>query len=183
MSLARFFLKFRPDSGREAGKESAFFNHRNTQRRYAMSMLEGFNFVAAPRAASHLSAEEMRRSKLVKQLQEQRAIALAEAAGNTHVVKRYRWLTNEAGERVRVAMEKRLKPWWAVQADGQLLLTVRWGPGAIAWEPGKAAIAISDAGRLISVLDQLIAATQAGELDLHIAAANRARSMPKRRAA
>ena len=148
-----------------------------------MSMLEGFNFVAAPRAASHLSAEEMRRSKLVKQLQEQRAIALAEAAGNTHVVKRYRWLTNEAGERVRVAMEKRLKPWWAVQADGQLLLTVRWGPGAIAWEPGKAAIAISDAGKLIGVLDQLIAATQAGELDLHIAAANRARSMPKRRAA
>ena len=148
-----------------------------------MSMLKGFTFVAAPRAANQLTAEEMRRNKLIKQLQEQRSIAIAEAAGETHVVKRQRWIKSEAGERVRVETEKRLKPWWTAQADGHLLLTVRWGPGAIAWEPGKAAIAVGESGKLIGVLDKLIAATQAGELDQHIASANKARSMPKKKAA
>ena len=41
-----------------------------------MSVLKGFNFVAAPRAAALLTPEELRRNKLVEQLQEQRAIAL-----------------------------------------------------------------------------------------------------------
>ena len=143
-----------------------------------MSMLKGFNFVAAPRAASQLSAEEMRRIKLIKQLQEQCSIAVAEAAGEIHVVKRQRWLKNENGERVRVDTEKRLKPWWTVQTDGQVLLTVRWGPGTIVWEPGKAAIAVGERGKLIAVLEKLIAATQAGELDQHIAAANKNRKLP-----
>ena len=147
-----------------------------------MSMLKGFIFVAAPRPANQLTAEETRRNKLIKQLQEQRAIAIAEAAGEAHVVMRKRWIKNEAGERVRIETEKRLKPWWTAQTDGQLLLTVRWGPGPIAWEAGKAAIAIGEHGKLIGVLDKLIAATQAGELDNYIAAANKARSMPKKKA-
>ena len=138
LRLTYFSLKSWPDFGRETGEESAFFDHRNTHRRYALSILNRFNFVAAPRAASQLSAEEMRRNKLIRQLQEQRSIALAEAAGETHVVKRQRWLTNEAGERVRVATDKRLKPWWVAQA---------------------------------------------GELDQHVAAANRADAVTKRQAA
>ena len=148
-----------------------------------MSMLKGFTFVPAPRPANQLTAEETRRSKLIKQLQEQRSIATAEAAGEVHVVMRKRWIKNETGERVRVETEKRLKPWWTAQADGQLLLTVRWGSGPIAWETGKAAISIGEHGKLIGVLDKLIAATQAGELDNYIAAANKARSMPKKKAA
>ena len=147
-----------------------------------MNMLKGFTFVAAPRAASQLTAEELRRNKLIKQLKEQRAIALAEAAGETYIVKRHRWIKNEAGTRVRSETDKRLKAWWTVQADGQVLLTVRWGPGAIAWEPGKSAIIVGDHGKLVGVLDKLIAAAQAGELDEHIAAVNKARTVPKRKA-
>ena len=141
-----------------------------------MSMLKGFTFVAAPRAASQLTVEELRRNKLIKQLKEQRAMALADAAGETYVVKRQRWIKNDAGEKVRLEVEKRLKQWWTVQADGQVLLTVRWGPSAIAWEPGKSAIAVGERGKLTGVLDKLIAATQAGELDQHIASANKALS-------
>ena len=148
-----------------------------------MSMLKGFTFVAAPRAANQLTAEELRRNKLIKQLKEQRAMALADAAGETYVVKRQRWIKNDAGEKVRVEVEKRLKQWWTVQADGQVLLTVRWGPGAIAWEPGKSAIAVGERGKLIGVLDKLIAATQAGEMDQHIASANKARSTSQPKAA
>jgi len=36
---------------------------------------------------------------------------------------------------------------------------------------------------LVGVLDKLIAAAQAGDLDEHIAAANKGRTMPKRKAA
>ena len=141
-----------------------------------MSMLKGLNFTAAPRAATQLTPEEIRRNKLLKQLNEQRSIAIAEAAGEHHVVMLRRWRNTDTGERQRVEVEKRLKRWWTTQADGQLLLTVRWGSRVIEWERGKAAIVVGERGKLVGVLDKLIAAAQAGELDEHIAVANKARA-------
>ena len=85
-----------------------------------MSMLKGFNFTAAPRAATQLTPEEVRRNKLIAHLQEQRAIAQAESAGEQHVVMRRRWQLTPTGEKLRVEVEKRLKRWWTAQADGQL---------------------------------------------------------------
>jgi len=148
-----------------------------------MSVLKGFNFVAAPRAAALLTPEELRRNKLVAQLQEQRAIALAEKTGERHVVMRRRWAVDEAGVRQRVDVEKRLKRWWSAQADGQVLLTVRWGTRVIEWERGKAAIVVGEASKLIGILEKLIAAAQAGELDDFLAAANKNRQTIKRKAA
>ena len=148
-----------------------------------MSMLKGLSFAAAPRAATQLSVEELRRNKLIAHLQEQRAIAQAEAAGEQHVVMRRRWQLSPTGEKTRVEVEKRLKRWWSTQADGQLVLVVRWGSRVIEWERGKAAIVVGDRGKLVAVLDKLIAATQAGELDAHIASANKDRVVPKRKAA
>ena len=148
-----------------------------------MSMLKGLSFAAAPRAATQLSMEEVRRNKLIAHLQEQRAIAQAETAGEQHVVMRRRWQLTPTGEKLRVEVEKRLKRWWTAQTDGHLLLTVRWGSRVIEWERGKAAIAVGERGKLVGVLDKLIAATQAGELDAHIAAANKDRMVPKRKAA
>lgn len=148
-----------------------------------MSMLKGLSFAAAPRAATQLSMEEVRRNKLIAHLQEQRAIAEAEAAGQQHVVMRRRWQLSPTGEKTRVEVEKRLKRWWSTQADGQLVLVVRWGSRVIEWERGKAAIVVGDRSKLVSVLDKLIAATQAGELDAHIATANKDRVAPKRKAA
>ena len=148
-----------------------------------MSMLKGLNFTVAPRAATQLSVEEVRRNKLIAHLQEQRAIAEAEAAGEQHVVMRRRWQLSPTGEKTRVEVEKRLKRWWTVQADGQVVLLVRWGSRVIEWERGKAAIVVGERTKLVAVLDKLISATQAGDLDEHIAAANKARTVPKRKAA
>lgn len=148
-----------------------------------MSMLKGFQFVAAPRAGNQLSIEEVRRNKLIKHLQEQRSIALAEAAGESFAIKRSKWVTNEAGDKIRVEVDKRLKHWWTTQADGQLVLVVRWGTRPIEWDSGKSAIVVGDRGKLTAVLDKLIAATQAGELDRHIETLNKDRVVPKRKAA
>ncbi len=148
-----------------------------------MSMLKGFQFVVAPRAGNQLSIEEVRRNKLIKQLQEQRSIALAEAAGESFSIKRSKWVTNEAGDKIRVEVDKRLKQWWTTQADGQLVLVVRWGARAIEWDSGKSAIVVGDRAKLTAVLDKLIAATQAGELDRHTEALNKDRLVPKRKTA
>ena len=148
-----------------------------------MSILKSLNFTAAPRAAMQLAPEELRRNKLIAQLQEQRAIAHADAAGEQHVVMRRRWRNTDTGERQRVEVEKRLKRWWTAQADGQLLLTVRWGSRAIEWERGKAGIVVGERAKLVPMLDKLIAAAEAGELDGHITAANKTRTVPKRKAA
>ena len=57
------------------------------------------------------------------------------------------------------------------------------GTRVIEWERGKAAIVVGEASKLIGILEKLIAAAQAGELDDFIAAANKGRQAIKRKAA
>ena len=68
-----------------------------------------------------------------------------------------------------------MKQWWKPQADGKLLLAVRYGAKAIEFEKGKDAVLLADVKELATVLPKLIAATEAGELDTHINAVTKAK--------
>ena len=102
-------------------------------------------------------------------------MAQAETEGNVHVVKKRHWEHAEDGQKVLVETDKRLKRWWTSAADGTLVLTVRWGSKLIEFEKGKAAIAVGDMQGLVATLTKLIAANDAGEFDVLIAAANKQR--------
>ena len=140
-----------------------------------MSMLKGLTFTTAPRAANLISPQEYRRAKLVAHLQEQKDIAMADAEGREHTVMRRRWELTETGEKKRVEVSKRLKRWWMTDADGKVLLTLRWGSQLLALQGDKTAIVVGDFGKLVAILDKLTYAAQAGELDATMERANKVR--------
>ena len=139
-----------------------------------MNMLKELTFAAVPRE-SGLSPQQKRRNKLIAHLREQLAMVEAEIDGRIHVVKKRRWERTQDGQKHLVEVDKRLKQWWKPQADGKLLLTVRYGAKAIEFEKGKDAVVLADVRELATVLPKLIAATEAGELDGHINAVTKAR--------
>ena len=139
-----------------------------------MNALKGLTFAAVPRENT-LTPQQKRRNKLIAHLREQLAIAEAEIDGRIHVVKKRRWERTQDGQKHLVEVDKRLKQWWKPQADGKLLLTVRYGAKAIEFEKGKDAVVIADVRELATVLPKLIAATEAGELDGHINAVTKAK--------
>ena len=141
-----------------------------------MSMLKGLTFTTAPRAANLVSPVEYRRNKLVANLLEQRDIAVADAEGRELTITRKRWELTETGEKKRVEVAKRLKRWWSTDAEGKVVLVVRWGSKLLELSGDKAAVVVGDATKLVLTLDKLVQAAKAGELDAAIAKANKARA-------
>ena len=141
-----------------------------------MSMLKGLTFTTAPEAANLISPIEYRRNKLVANLLEQREIAQADADGRELKITRKRWELTDTGEKKRVEVAKRLKRWWSKDADGKVVLVVRWGARLLELNGDKTAIVVADATKLVAMIDRLVAACKAGELDPAIENANKARS-------
>lgn len=57
-------------------------------------------------------------------------------------------------------------------------MSIKFGARAIEFEKGKAGIAVPSKDKLPGVIDTLIAAVRAGELDDHFAQASKQRVMP-----
>ena len=145
-----------------------------------MTTLNGLTFAAMPRL-NGLTPQQKRRNKLIAHLQEQLAMATAAVGGTVHIVKKRRWEYGGDGQKHLVEVDKRLKQWWRLGADGKLLFVVRYGAKAIEFEKGKDAIVLTDVDELIDVLPKLIAATEAGELDTQINAITKAKPIVAKR--
>ena len=114
-----------------------------------------------------------RRSKLLRKLAEQRELALAQNEGRTYAPKRLRTVRDqETGERIVREMPVRIKTWWWTGEKGETLLSIHYGSKTLEIAKGKPAIEVASAGDLVSVLDVLITAVQAGELDAQMEAAS-----------
>jgi len=146
-----------------------------------MNALKGLTFAAAPRT-NGLTPQQQRRNKLAAHLQEQLAMAQAAVAGTIHVVKKRRWEYTQDGQKHLIEVDKRLKQWWTTQADGTILLSVRYGAKRFEFEKGKDAIATQSLEELVIVLRKLIDAADDGEFDAMIAAANKQRPVVAKRA-
>jgi hypothetical protein len=110
------------------------------------------------------SPVEQRRTKLIVKLEEQLALARAQAEGKRYVVMKPAWTRDSDGTKTRVEREKQVRPWWWKDGDG-LSLVVRYGAKQIELSRGKRAISIAQAAQLPEALNTLIAAVKAGELD------------------
>lgn len=119
-----------------------------------------------------------RRSKLVARLEEQKSLL----SDPLHMRSEHHFVIQPSGIKERVEVRKRVRPWWRVDDKGKIYLTVRYGAKSIEFEKGKHAIVVDDKSELASVLDLLIEATRAGELDAHLARSARARGGARRAA-
>ncbi len=147
-----------------------------------MSILKALTLTAIPRAAL-LTPEELRRGKLLKHLNEQLAIAKADIEGAIHVVKKRHWQLTEEGGKDLIEVEKRLKRWWSQTATGGYIVAVKWGSKAMELDKGKDGIAVKDLPSVVSLLEKLIKAAEAGEFDALISRTNELRLAGRNRAA
>src|SRR5271168_1110116 len=67
-----------------------------------------------------------------------------------------------------VEKQQRVLPWWRLLANGSYAFFVRPGVKPIEFEKGKTAIAVASLDKLPSVIDTLIHAVRAGELDAQL---------------
>ena len=125
-----------------------------------MTALKSLTFAPLPK----LTAADpviWRRNKLIVRLQQQ--IALAQDPNFS--LTRQKWIADETGVKQLRSLPKKVRPWWRTDATGAVVLTVRYGAKPIEFEKGKAAIAVGKVEKLKPVLETVIAAVQAGELD------------------
>ncbi|MDO9502770.1 MAG: hypothetical protein Q7J52_21935 [Falsiroseomonas sp.] len=127
------------------------------------------NLVQLKRRA-RMTPQEVRRSKLIEKLEEQLALAQAQAEGKRYVALKPAWRTDENGVKSRVQREKNVRPWWWPEGTG-LTLVIRYGSRPVELAKGRRAISVEHPPMLPGALNAVIAAVKAGELDAAIEAA------------
>jgi hypothetical protein len=139
-----------------------------------MTQLKSLTFAALPKASSADPVIQWR-NKLIVRLQQQ--IALVQDPNFT--LTRQKWIADEAGVKQLRELKKRVRAWWRTDPTGAVVLTVRYGAKPIEFAPGKAAIAVGKREKLISTLETVIAAVEAGELDAVLAQMSKSAVMTK----
>ena len=133
-----------------------------------MSGLSALKFVAnKPQQGNN--PKHTRRQKLSNKLHEQIQMAKAIQAGTEFVpVKIRNFIDQDTGKTRKVEVPKRLKPWWWPSENGKLCITVRYGARTLEVIEGKNAIETDNIAGVITTLEVLRTAVDAGELDARI---------------
>ena len=136
-----------------------------------MSTLTALKLVAAKKPMT-MPPVMVRRNKLSAKLWEQIELARGQAAGKPFVMLKSRTVRDaETGLRRSVDVPKRLRPWWWISESGKVCVSVRYGSKVLELSKGKAAVEVATADDLVSTLEAVRRAVEAGELDAQIEAA------------
>lgn len=130
-----------------------------------MGMLQGLKWIAPKRAAS-VTPVEFRRAKLRRKIEDQVALAQAQADGQSLVTKRVRRVIDRvSGESMNIESVVRVRCWWYVCENGKLALEVKYGAKPLEFQKGKTAIELETLAQVIPTLEKVREALDAGELD------------------
>jgi hypothetical protein len=140
-----------------------------------MAALKSLTFTTIPTPGGNPTLD--RRAKVIARLEEQKL--LLKDPNYTRTVRT--WVKKD-GERVMVEKQQRVPLWWRQHPNGTYALFVRSGLKPIEFEKGKTAIAVPSLDELSAVIDTLITAIRAGELDVQLAQASK-QGEPKSKAA
>ncbi len=147
-----------------------------------MSHLKALKLTSAVPARASADPVVRAREKMIAALAEQRQMAEAKIAGKhfapTHMVRR----KNAEGQRVEIEALKRIRQGWFADASGKVFFGLRYAGKAIELAKDKNAVEVGEVSALPGVIDTLVEAIRAGELDAQLAAAAAARGQLLRKA-
>jgi hypothetical protein len=146
-----------------------------------MSHLKALKLTAAQPAHVQADPVERAREKVIGSLTEQKAMAEAKIAGQHYAPTHMVWRKNEAGERMQVEAPKRIRTGWFKDAAGNMFFSLRYAGKAVEFAKGKNAIEVGEFEKVPAIIDELVAAVRAGELDAQLAAVANERSKQLRR--
>ena len=110
------------------------------------------------------------RTRLITALKEQLKAAEAMVAGETYMITKMKWQTNDdTGERVRVPIQVPLRKWYWRDTEGNVRFSLRVRNRKLELKKGMTDIVIEDDKSLPVVVASCISAVEAGELDDRIA--------------
>ncbi len=126
--------------------------------------------------------EDLLRNKLITRLLEQKELVEADLKGEQLTKTRFKFVTDsETGETKRIEVQKQLRRWWWKDEDGQVMLTLRYGNRPLAIAGDKSTIEIGALDKLPKIIDKIIEAVKAGELDKQLNAAMAERRLKLKR--
>lgn len=129
-----------------------------------MGILSELKVVSVVRPKSQPSIA-IRRNKLIAKLHEQLQCVQAKIKGQEFIQTKYVSLKKDNGDRVEIAKQKRLKPWWFITENGLLTFELKYGNKKIEIFKGKTGIEVSNLAELEKSLQLLKNAVAVGELD------------------
>lgn len=135
-----------------------------------MSILKTLKLTAATRNAP-LTPEQMLRGKLVRYLNEQKALAEAEISGTSFVATKKVTRKNAEGENIRVDAPRHVRKGWFVDAEGKMFFQIRYGSKPLEFTKGMNAVEVEKLAELPDLITSIIEAINAGELDVQTKAA------------
>jgi hypothetical protein len=131
-----------------------------------MAVLKTLTFTTMPTPGGNPTLD--RRARVIARLEEQKLIL--KDPNYTRTARN--WVRKDR-ERVMVEKQQRVPLWWRQHPNGSFALFVKSGLRPIEFEKGKPAIAVPSLEKLPAVIDTLIAAIRAGELDAQLAQTSR----------
>ena len=129
-----------------------------------MSILSELKTVSVVRPKSQPSIV-IRRNKLISKLHDQLQCVQAKIKGEEFIQTKYVSLKKDNGERVELAKQKRLKPWWFTSESGNLTFELKYGNKKLEIVKGKTGIEVNSLSELEKAVEVLKKAVAEGELD------------------
>jgi hypothetical protein len=149
---------------------------------HSMSHLKALKLTSAVPVRASADPVVRTREKMIAALTEQKQMAEAKIAGQVfapkHIVRR----KNAEGQRVEVEALKRVRRAWFSDASGKVFLGLRYAGKPIEFAKDKNAVEVGEVSALPGVIDTLVEAIRAGELDAQLTAAAAARGHLLRKA-
>ena len=142
----------------------------------AKSLLSSLKVTARPEKNTSILSK--RKDRLLRRLDEQRQLAQGLADNKPVTIYREKWVKNTEGVQ-ELERIPRKTPKWFYQSNGTWFLEIRIGTTKIELEKDCTAIEVGDKNGLVDVIDTIVEAVKAGELDKQIEAAETAFSKKK----
>lgn len=137
-----------------------------------MSVLKSLKLSDAKPATQAKTPVERGREKLIENLALQRKFAKATITGTVfELSKHFVMRTNGVGVRVRVEVPRRVRKGWFEDGSRTTHFIMQYGGRPLEIAKGKTAIEVGPLLKLPTLIDSLIVAVRAGELDSAIATA------------
>lgn len=135
-----------------------------------MSILKSLKLAAATQVHSG-NSEFGFREKLLRYLDEQKALIDAEVMGKPFNPTRRVTRINDAGEKVRVDIPRHVRKGWFTDANDRMFFQLRYGSKPLEFAKGMNAVEVQDLVEASTVIRTIIDAVNAGELDAQLKAA------------
>ncbi len=133
-----------------------------------MSTLGQLKLVTAVKP-QHMPDILKRRYKLSNKLWEQICLAKSTFLNQPFDLKKVKRVKNaETGQTETISVAKRIRPWWFNAEDGSICFSIKYGAKIIELAKGKPSIQVESDLDLISKLELVKQAIEAGELDSQI---------------